>query len=99
MRCYNRRGFRLYLGRGIYTVHINKRNMSYMNNLFSEQSMSGTGWLVILVSFGLKNFGFEFTETEIMGMVTAIATVVGFAMAMWGQFRRGDLKWGLFRVQ
>ncbi len=66
--------------------------------MFENKSFAGTGWLVLLLSLVARHFGLDLDDAEITELALALATVGGFLAALWGQIRRKDLKYGLFRV-
>ena len=67
--------------------------------MFNTTSMSGTGWIVVIITLVFRYFEIDFSDNQIIEFVAAAATVVGFILAAWGQFRRTDLNLGLFRVE
>ena len=65
--------------------------------MFNTYSMTGTGQVALLVSLVLRMFGIEADDQSVLGFVTSVFTAVGFVLAIWGQVRRQDLKFGLLR--
>jgi hypothetical protein len=65
--------------------------------MFNAISMAGTGWAVLALVYLFSLVGIEMDETSVGAFIEALITVVGFVLAVWGQFRRSDLILGLFR--
>ena len=65
--------------------------------MFNAVSMAGVGWAVVLLMTLLKAIGVEADEATVTGAVEALITFAGFVLAVWGQLRRSDLKYGLIR--
>lgn len=60
-------------------------------------STSGVGmWAFIIVSV-LQLLGVETDTNTIEGVIVSGITIVSFAVWMWGQLSRKDLKFGLLR--
>lgn len=65
--------------------------------MFQTISRTGLGLYAYLILSVVQLLGFEVSETQIEEVVLAGATVVSFALALWGQYKRDDLDGGLWR--
>ena len=65
--------------------------------MFIGTSMAGSGLVVSVLVFGAKFLGLDLDEGTITEGVANILAAVGFVLLVWGQLRRKDLNWGLFR--
>jgi hypothetical protein len=65
--------------------------------MFANVSMTATGMVTLLLSWLLAGLGVEVGEESIAGFVQAVLTAVGFVWMVWGQLRRDDLSYGIFR--
>lgn len=59
--------------------------------------MTGTGLMVLVIVAVLKSLGFDIDEGTVTETVTSVAQIVGVVLALYGQYRRKDLKFGLLR--
>jgi len=59
--------------------------------------MTGVGGLITVFFAVLKLFGIEVPDEAAPKVVEAVATLVGIALLIWGQLRRSDLDYGIFR--
>lgn len=60
-------------------------------------SLTGVGIVVSVLVFILNYFGFTFEQGSVAQFVENIVQAGGFLMVLYGQYRRGDLKYGLVR--
>lgn len=68
--------------------------------MFNNVSMTGSGVIVYIIAFALSYFGvLNVDNSQIARAVEAASQVIGFLMIVWGQIRRNDLQYGLWRVQ
>lgn len=68
--------------------------------MFTNVSATGVGLVGIIVYVIIligKLVGIEIAETELTGHVQNIVGAIGFAVALWGQYRRKDLVVGIKR--
>lgn len=65
--------------------------------MFEKYSRTGVGMYTFLIFSVLQVVGFDVTEEGVGEMVVAVGTVVSFTLAMYGQWKRGDVEMGLFR--
>lgn len=65
--------------------------------MFATKSMTGTGLAIIAVEYLLTAMNISFEAGSVAAFVNGIVTVVGFVWIVWGQLRRKDLSWGMFR--
>lgn len=66
--------------------------------MFATTSMTGTGLVVFILSNLFMYWGIDFDTGELTEMVNKIILALGAIMTMYGQIRRKDLKWGLWRT-
>lgn len=59
--------------------------------------MTGVGAVVTIVVLVLKMLGIEVAETDVERSVEGFIAIVGVLALIYGQIRRKDLKFGLFR--
>lgn len=59
--------------------------------------MTGSGMLVIALGYILNYLGVNADSSDLAGYADGILKVAGLIMLLWGQLRRKDLTWGLFR--
>lgn len=50
-----------------------------------------------LIIFALTYFGLDISETDLMQVISAVGQVVSFALLVWNQIRRDDVKGFLFK--
>lgn len=60
-------------------------------------SLTGIGAIVTITVLLLKMLGIEVAETDVERAVEGFVAIVGVLALIYGQFRRKDLKLGLFR--
>lgn len=65
--------------------------------MFTNVSMAGTGSAIVLLEGLLRFLGVEFPEGSVAQAVNGFLAFLGFALLVWGQLRRKDLKFGLLR--
>ena len=67
-------------------------------NTFKFTSKAGVGAVIVtLMEVVLPLIGLDSQEGTAANVVDAVATLVGFALLLYGQFDRKDLEYGLFR--
>ncbi len=66
--------------------------------MFTSVSMTGTGLVVLLITYALQWLGVSFDQNQIAIIVKDVVEVVGWVLTIWGQLRRKDLSMGLFRL-
>lgn len=66
--------------------------------MFSNISMTGTGLLVVIITWVLGYFGIIPADGQILQYISDFATMIGWILTIWGQIRRNDLSMGLFRL-
>lgn len=59
--------------------------------------MTGSGMIVVAISFILSHFGIQLGDDQVTAFVNGAVQVVGVIMAVYGQLRRKDLHMGLIR--
>jgi hypothetical protein len=59
-------------------------------------SLTGTGLIVVIVTELLRAFGVENTG-GVQEAVVGLLTFIGWVALVYGQLRRKDLSWGIFR--
>ena len=59
--------------------------------------MTGTGIIITLLEYSLTAMNVNFEAGSVSSFVNSVVVVVGFIFAVWGQLRRKDLSFGLFR--
>lgn len=59
--------------------------------------MAGAGWLIVIVTSGLRLLGLEFDESQVGAAIQGLIEFIGFLLAIFGQLRRDDLSYGLLR--
>jgi nucleoside permease NupC len=74
--------------------------------MFLQTSMTGVGLAVVIITTVLNFFGIvpavdQVSQIvgDILTIVSDCAVVVGWLLTIWGQLRRTDLTFGLFRKQ
>lgn len=65
--------------------------------MFNKVSRTGTGMYAFLAFSVLQLLGFDVTEEGVGQVVIAVGTVLSFFLALYGQWKRGDVEFGLFR--
>jgi hypothetical protein len=60
-------------------------------------SMTGVGALVTIVVTALNLFGIELPEGTVTKVTEAVVTLAGIGLLIWGQVRRADVKYGVFK--
>ena len=66
--------------------------------MFKESSMTGTGIAIITILEVLfPIFQIDIPKETITSGVLGIISGIGFLLAFWGQVRRKDLAFGIFR--
>lgn len=63
-------------------------------NTFSK---AGIGLILGLVLALFKMFGIEVDDSQLQVAVEGLLTFISFALLIWGQLDRKDLKWGILR--
>jgi len=64
---------------------------------FKKHSLAGTGMIVAALAFFARWQGLDLDEAQLTETVVKLMEVVGYVMAIFGQWRRGDLVNGLVR--
>lgn len=59
--------------------------------------MTGVGITFLIIKAVLTYFGIEFEESMIYDVIGGFLVAFGWLFTIWGQLRRGDVSWGLFR--
>lgn len=74
--------------------------------MFNNHSMTGVGLAVIIITTILNFFGIVPAVDQVSKIIGDILTVVddcaivvGWLLTIWGQLRRTDLSFGLWRKQ
>ena len=57
--------------------------------------MTGAGIVIVVLTWLLNYFGI--VGVDVAATVNSVAQLAGVALAIFGQVRREDLKWGIFR--
>jgi hypothetical protein len=70
--------------------------------MFSNVSMTGTGLIILVLNLALQVLGhfdvhINVLPDQLSAFVDSCAQIVSFALMIWGQLRRPDLKMGLVR--
>jgi len=65
--------------------------------MFDKTSLAGSGWIFLILGLLARFFELDLDEGAITETGTAVVLVISFLGALWGQFRRKDLTFGLFR--
>lgn len=65
--------------------------------MFNTVSLTGTGIVVFVLVQVLSYFNIIVPETQVQSAVEAIIQIVSFLMIIYGQIRRADMAYGLFR--
>ena len=65
--------------------------------MFTNVSMTGTGITIVLIETILRVMGIEFPDYSVTETVNGIISAGGFVFLVWGQMRRKDITWGIFR--
>lgn len=60
-------------------------------------SVTGIGAIVMVVEYLAKLSGFELPDGSIANAVNGLVSFIGLVMIVWGQLRRKDLRYGIFR--
>lgn len=68
--------------------------------MFTNTSMTAVGILVYFITFALNYFGItNIDDSQIAQVAESVAYIAGFVLMVWGQLRRKDLQYGMFRIQ
>lgn len=59
--------------------------------------MTGTGLIITVAQVLFAAFGVEYDPESLAAAANGLVTFIGFILVVWGQLRRKDLKFGLFR--
>lgn len=62
--------------------------------MFDNVSKAGTGWAVVLAGLLIEWLDLPYSDAQ---LASALMIVGGAIMALIGQIRREDLKWGIMR--
>lgn len=65
--------------------------------MFTNISMTGLGGLITIVFTVLRLFGIEVPDEAAAKLTEAVATIIGIALLVYGQLRRKDVEYGIFR--
>lgn len=65
--------------------------------MLTSISKAGAGTAVLLIGAVLNLFGIEHNSAELEVAINGLMAFAGFALLIWGQLDRKDLKWGLLR--
>lgn len=66
--------------------------------MFTTTSMTGWGVAIVtILNAILPALGIEFEEGALTSVMESLLNIIGFIMMIVGQYRRGDLKFGLVR--
>lgn len=65
--------------------------------MFNSVSMAGVGGSITIVEMVLMWFGFEIPGGAVTGAINGLVAFVGLIWLVWGQARRSDIVWGIFR--
>lgn len=65
--------------------------------MFTTVSMTGTGLLVLLVTYALQWLGVQFDANQVTVIVKDVLEVGGWVLTIVGQLRRKDLSMGIFK--
>jgi|JI8StandDraft_1071087.scaffolds.fasta_scaffold00207_37 uncharacterized membrane protein len=65
--------------------------------MLTSISKAGSGTVVLLLGAVLQMFGIEYSSEQLEIAINGFMAFVGFALLVWGQLDRKDLKFGLFR--
>lgn len=65
--------------------------------MFTNLSMTGSGIAIALVEYLLTVMNVKFEAGSVASFVNSIIVAVSFIFVVWGQMRRKDLSFGLFR--
>lgn len=60
-------------------------------------SLTGVGAAVLIIEMVLKQFGVELGEGVVADTVDKVITVVGTILLAYGQWRRRDVLWFIFK--
>lgn len=66
-------------------------------NIFSSVSMTGTGVAIYALMTVLAYFGVSLSEGDVAKVVEQALSVFSFVLMVYGQLRRKDLNYGVFR--
>ena len=61
-----------------------------INNMLSKNAV---GLTLLLVSFA----GLDVSESDVVGFLSALGTIVSFVLMLWNQLDREDIKWFFFK--
>ncbi len=62
-------------------------------------SLAGSGAIITVIEFALRYTNVDLPDGSVAALVNGVVTVGGIVLLIWGQLRRKDLKYGLFRIQ
>ena len=70
--------------------------------MFNSVSKAGIGGGLVTLLYAVlplldSFFGIKIPESDVQAFATAIGTIIGFVLLVWGQIDRKDLKFGLLR--
>lgn len=65
--------------------------------MLSPISLTGAGAIITVIQLALQWLGVEFPKGSVEAAVNGIVAAVGLVLLVYGQWRRGDLKFGLLR--
>jgi hypothetical protein len=65
--------------------------------MFNNVSKAGVGMYVTGVMLVLHFIGIDVDEAMVTEVILSIGTIASFALWVWGQLERKDLRFGLFR--
>ena len=65
--------------------------------MLSKTGIGLSGIIVFVLVLAGQTFGLDIAEAEAVTFAQNIAGVVGFVLAIYGQLRRKDLKFGMVR--
>jgi len=63
----------------------------------ANYSLAGTGAIATVLIFVLRFFEIDVDEGVVTEAVLGLAQAIAFVVWLYGQFRRKDLQYGLFR--
>lgn len=63
----------------------------------STVSLTGVGAIITILNTILPLVGIDLPDGALEGVVDAVVTLVGFGLLIYGQLRRKDLEYGIFR--
>ena len=65
--------------------------------MFNSVSMTGTGIAITLIEYALSAMNVTFDAGSVSAAVNGLISFVGLLLVVWGQIRRKDLTFGMFR--